>query len=695
MKELLVVVSLLWGGALAEAPAPYAPSGWRPSGPAFELPTKEPTELPQRPEYLPPVDPRNNRPLSPDVDVSVQGLPAQEQLPVFLVSPVNGQQYVGPKFNSDIKGLERNFHQSQFQLQQEKARQFSRQQQFPVGANAASGLPNPQPPKQFVPQTAVTTTSPRPKEAEPTTEPSTREEKLDDEDSAPQRGKTSVEVSKQNLQEYPPELFLSSLAQLQLQPQFVPLQQFGQIREQVFYQSTPGQAPEKQVESGYDGPAHFAALPSVLAQNQLARQQQPLIPVQQAFIQNPALVPQGQEQPASPIIVSTPSQEPLPQYQPVVNQYQPQLNQAPQPQYQPAFNQYQPTVQGQVLQGPLPQYQPAVGQYQPAVNQYQPAVQGQVEQIAPDQYQPAVSQYQPAVSQYQPAVSQYQPAVSQYQPAVQGQVEQIAPTQYQPPVSQYQPTVQGQVEQIVPPQYQPAVSQYQPIAQPQPYPQFQAQPVIYQPQPSQAHAQNAQASPQTEDTENDEQQPQYVYQQPQYYQPQEVYQPQYQPQIPASQFYAQPQGQGQIYPQDLNRYQGQADQLDAQAIVQGQDAIQSGLDINQEGNGLDQPEDPEDSSEQDVPKATAVATAFGARTQPRSFSQYGAPAPSPRDQAGRGYRTTTESTAEETTEDAPAVAQATAVATPSRSRSAKLRSRRPSPLFTVDRSGHLVLAREQ
>lgn len=32
------MISLLVSGAVAEPPAPYAPSGWRPSGPAFELP---------------------------------------------------------------------------------------------------------------------------------------------------------------------------------------------------------------------------------------------------------------------------------------------------------------------------------------------------------------------------------------------------------------------------------------------------------------------------------------------------------------------------------------------------------------------------------------------------------------------------------------------------------------------------------
>ncbi|CAG4960566.1 unnamed protein product [Parnassius apollo] len=654
MKGLFTVVSLLLSGVLSEAPAPYPPSGWRPNGPAFQLPTKTQTQLPQRPEYLPPVDPRIPfRPTEYDsgVDVSVQGLPTQEQLPIFQVSPVNGQQYVGPNFNTDIRGLEQNFQQSQFQLQQEKARQFSRQQQFPANPNAASGLPNPQQPRQFVPQTtpATTTTTVRSKEVEPTTESDLNQgETLDDKNASPKIKNSSVEVSKQNLQEYPAELFLSSLAQLQLQPQFVPLQQFGQIREPVFYQTVQQSAPEKQEAAGFDGPAHFAALPSVLAQNQLASRQQALIPAQQTFVQNPALlVPRGQEQPSNPIIVPAVNQEPLPQYQPVVNQYQP----IAQPQYQPiAQPQYQPIAQ--------PQYQPIA---QPQLNQE---------------------------------------PLPQYQPAVQTQAEQE-------PLSQYQPTV----------------NQYQPIAQPQlqQYPQYQAQPIIYQPQTisqSQPQSQSNQRHEETE--ENDQEQPQYVYQQSyqpqQVYQPQEVYQPQYpQPQIPANQYPQQnvflPQGQ-QNYPnQDLNQYyQNQLtqqqylvpNQFGAQPIVQGQDAfLQSGLDINQEGNGIEQAEERDENSENDDDekddgaKATAVATAFGARTQPRVFSQYGAPAQRPRDQANRGYPTTTESTAEETTEAGPAVAQASAVASPSRSRNAKLRSRRPRPVFTVDRSGHLVLTREK
>ena len=39
-QELLAVISLLVSGAVAEPPAPYAPSGWRPDGPAFVLPQR-------------------------------------------------------------------------------------------------------------------------------------------------------------------------------------------------------------------------------------------------------------------------------------------------------------------------------------------------------------------------------------------------------------------------------------------------------------------------------------------------------------------------------------------------------------------------------------------------------------------------------------------------------------------------------
>lgn len=133
-------------------------------------------------------------------------------------------------------------------------------------------------------------------------------------------------------------MYLSPLAQIRLQPQLVPIQ-FGQLR------AYPEQISQKQV-AGYDAQTHFAALPSVLAQQQLTQQQlaqqqvqnQPqTIPVQpQTLPLQPQYVPQLQRQ--NPYFVS--QQGVLPQtYQP--NQYdQPQMT--PQFQMQPVFVQ-QPT----------------------------------------------------------------------------------------------------------------------------------------------------------------------------------------------------------------------------------------------------------------------------------------------------------------------------------------------------------------
>lgn len=140
--------------------------------------------------------------------------------------------------------------------------------------------------------------------------------------------------------------------------------------------------------------------------------------------------------------------------------------------------------------------------------------------------------------------------------------------------------------------------------------------------------------------------------------------------------------------------QGQLEQQNQYPQSQGPDALQSGLDVNQQGNDIEEPQDQEEDQDEGN-KATAVATAFGARTQPRVLPKYGAPYPVPRVQAAPGSVTTTESTAEEVTEDGPVVAQAVAIADGTRKKSAKLRSRRVRPVFTLDRSGHLVLAQGQ
>ncbi|KAG6444130.1 hypothetical protein O3G_MSEX003201 [Manduca sexta] len=571
-------------------------------------------------QYLPPLDPRN--PAVPGVDygtpdVSVQGLPTQEQQPIFQGSPVHGQPSQGPGFQSDIRNLDQSLQQNQYQQQQEIYRQFQKQKQLEAAQAKSKGnsLPSPKAPRPFARTTPAPSTTAK---AEPTTEApasqvteanlNEREILEDDGPSAELKQRTSVEVSKQNIQQYPGEFYLSSLAQLQLQPQFVPLQQ---IRNSYLQ---PIQA-EKQV--GFDGPAHFAALPSVLAQQQASPQPLP---------QSPALLIGEQ---------------------------------APNP--------------GFIVQQPLAQHQPAAA-YQPVQAQYQPAVQ-------PQAAQPEYLQTNPDAVAVQP-VQQYQPVA--YQP----QVAPLPQIQVQPVVLQPQsaPQPQGKDREEIENQGDNSEFQAQQVYQ-QPQQVYQQPQQVYQ-QPQQVYQQPQQVY----------QQPEQVYQQPQqvFQQPEQVYQ---QPQ----QFYQQPiivsqnQAPQQLYPAPLNNqgevYEGQ---FQPQIIpgaqpqnFQGQDALQSGLDANQEGNDIDQAEEQESEEDDEGTRSTAVATVFGARTQPRVFTQYGAPFPVPRVQAKPSF-TTTESPVEEVTEEGPAIAQAVAVA--SRQKNAKLRRNRIRPVFTVDRSGHLVLA---
>ncbi|CAG9572660.1 unnamed protein product [Danaus chrysippus] len=593
MKELLVVATLLMIGVAGEAPAPYPASGWRPQGPAFELPSRMP---PLKQEYLP-VEPRipQNPNFDADVDVSVQGLPTVEQQPIFQVSPINGQQITGPAVNSDVAKLNPSLQQAQYQLQLEKAIQFARQREFDAARSPSSGLPQQQSPRQFAAQPSTTAKPELKSQPETTTESLNEGEVLDDKDNE-KKEKVSVEVTKQNLQEYPAELFLSPLTQLNLQQQFVPLSQLGQLRAPLYYP----QATEQ--NQGFDGPAHLAALPSVLAQRELLSQQ--VLAPAQTFAQNPIIV---QEQPLVP--------EPLNQYAPI-NQYQP-LNQ-----YQPQ----QPEVQA------FPQFN---------IPPQQIILQSQGNQIQPSQFQPE----QPNQFQLQ------QP--NQFQPQ--------QPNQFQPQQS----------------------SQFQPL-----------QPSAFQPQqPGQFQFQQPNQSPpqKPKDVEEIEQNDQQVVLQS--YQPQ-FYQPQYQPnQFQQPLFVSQPafSYQNQQYdPQSVQQF----DPNNYQAQVQGQ-GLQSGLDLNQQGNGIEQNEEKEFDDREEVDEgntATAVATAFGTRTQPRVFASYGAPIP--KVQATQSYPTTTESVAQEESmsEDGPAIAEATAVATGRKS--AKQRSRRVRPVFTLDRSGHLVLAQQ-
>ncbi|XP_048000042.1 mediator of RNA polymerase II transcription subunit 15-like [Leguminivora glycinivorella] len=628
MKYLLAVLCI--AGAAAEAPAPYAPSGWRPDGPAFELPQRG-----QNPNYLPPVDPRTpaNVP-DADIDVTVQGLPPrQEQQPIFQPSPIGGQQYVGPNFNADIRSLDQGLNQAQFQIQQQKTQEFARQKQENEARSPSTNSPNQFNPRGTVPSRAPanptqSTITPRPDFRTTSTTPADLDlnEGETDEVGSPavsEKQRVSVEVSRQNIQEYPPELFLNPLAQLRLQPF-----QFGKSPIVL-----PGEQSQKQV-AGFDAQTHFAALPSIIAQQQLAQQQ---LDQQRALLQqypgNQAFVVSGQTSNRGFLIQSPQPLQPITQLQPLVQPVSPIQGQSVvlQPQ---GVNQIQPNVeqtrqendddddeQRDVDQSQQPQVQPQFGfQPQPQVI-YQQQPQGfQPQAVQPQGFQPQGLQPQ---GFQQPQLIYQQPEV--YQP----QAETVSQQGFQQP-QVYQP------QQVFP---QPAL---QPAFQ-------QDQPQIYQPQTS--------YQPQTY--------------QPQYYTPDQQVQGQL-VSIPAQnidQFYQQ-----QLQQQQLGQNQGQQDAL-------------SGFDVNQQGNSLDQ-HDKESDENEDGATATAVATAFGTRTQPRVFSTYGAPVP-------RAQTATTEAPAEEvTTEEGPAIAEATAVARGGRRKSAKLRSRRirpDSPIFTLDKSGRLVL----
>lgn len=224
-----------------------------------------------------------------------------------------------------------------------------------------------------------------------------------DNSAAEKKQKVTVEVSKQNLQEFPGELYLNPLAQLTLQSQYSPLQ-FGQITGPLFLQ--PGQEQsQKQVAAGYDAATHFAALPSVLAQQQLLQNQAQLFqsqaqliqgqpqlvsfqpqqaPTQQGFAQSPAYsVPRGQEQ-GYYVQSGQPNYQPVNQYQPAINmQYEPQVQTFPQFQVQPVI--IQPQVND--IQPGYPQRkQPESGDDQG--DQTQPQFAYQPYPVQSSQYQP-------------------------------------------------------------------------------------------------------------------------------------------------------------------------------------------------------------------------------------------------------------------------------------------------------------------
>lgn len=349
------------------------------------------------------------------------------------------------------------------------------------------------------------------------------------------------------MQEYPPELFLRPLAQLNTRPQFISLAQFGQLRAPLYYQPDTTQAAPA---PGFDGPAHLSALPSVLAQRELLSQQA-VVP-NQGFAQNPIIL--QQEQPAL-------LQEPLNQYQPTINEYQPaQAQVQPLPQYQPQQVIGQPQVPYQIQPNQLPQQQP--GQF---AQPQQPNVYVQPQQ--PNQF------------------------LQPQQPNVYVQPQQ--PNQFA-----QQPNVFVQAQQ-------PSL-----FAQPQPNQFAQPQQPTQFPQP--------QRPKDVEEIEQNDQQVVYQNYQPQFYQPQPANQYQ---NLEQPLYLAQPalnyQNQDQIYQNQFipQQYDPNQYQVQPQQVFQDQNALQSGLDLNQQGNGIEAEQgEATEEDEQEGPKVTAVATAFGTRS---------------------------------------------------------------------------------
>lgn len=480
----------------------------------------------------------------------------------------------------------------QYQIQQERYREFERQRQLEAAQARNRANATPQVPRQFVTESTISTTEPT-STTESSTEIDLNEgETLDDKKTDDKKDKVSVEVSKQKIQEYPGELFLSSLAQLQLQPQFVPFQQLGQIRAPLYYQPIQQEPSQKQV-AGYDAQTHFAAFPSVLAQQQYLQGIQ-----NQGYAQSPALLVARQQEPVN---VGFTAQNPQPfinnQYQPIVAQVpqnfaqgqpivvQPQATQPKQESEQDddQNDQQQVQVPQQVYQDQQPQfvyqqsYQPQEVIYQPA----QPQPQGQAQQNVFVPQAQLVNYPNPLVQQYQNPQQINQPQNGFAQPQL------VNPQQYQ----------NGYVQQqfLDPNQFQNGQQQVQIPQQ------------VYQ---------NPQ---QLQNTQQQVQVPQQVYQDQQQFLnaqqqaqiPQQVYQDQQQYLIAQQ----QPQFPQQVY-QDQQQFLNGQQQVQIPQF-QGQDALQSGLDPNQQGNGVDQndkEESDDDNTEDDGATSIAVATAFGARS---------------------------------------------------------------------------------
>ncbi|XP_011551959.3 putative mediator of RNA polymerase II transcription subunit 12 [Plutella xylostella] len=317
MKELAVLLLV----AAVAAEGPYAPSGWKPDGPAFELPSRPNHQAPQSPFI--PVDPRNPS-FRPDVDdVTVQGLPVTEVTREFSQSPVSGLQYDGISINAALQSLNQQLHGVQFQKQVEQFNDLEKQRYEFSFTPLQTGQPDK--PLKKTTQTQAPTT----------TEANNGNDILDvNRPSPPKRDDVEVEVTKQRIETYPPEAFLAPLTQ-------------------VSFLSNPGdifRVPITQQLNQNVLPANYASLGPLTVDPTLSQLQEQTVFPDRELLSKGFLVPDVPEQRTGFIIAR----------EPVYSQYQQQT---------PVF--LEPlTIQPTNEAVPITQAQPALT-IQPQINQYQ------------------------------------------------------------------------------------------------------------------------------------------------------------------------------------------------------------------------------------------------------------------------------------------------------------------------------------
>lgn len=326
----------------------------------------------------------------------------------------------------------------QFQKQQETFRTISRDREFNTRTRQQNniGVPSVQTPRQFQTSTYPSITEPTKTTGNTNdstdnfrfTEPEqiTANPSNDDKDATyKKKTESPVEITKQNLQEIAPEIYLSPLTQQ------ISLQQLGQLRAPVFYQPNAASIPQfnqKLIASnfGYDGPLHLAALQSILSSQNQGLAQAQLIQNQNqgSFEQMPSMVLVNKNEEQENVYPGQQfnQQQPLypQQLQPVLvrnqgfiseNQYQqsreylqPNLNTPQQNDSNDNDNEYNKNFTPQFVINPPQVYQPQEVQYPQqfytAPEQNANDDQGQQNQMAfANQYQ---IQYRPELVQYQP-----------------------------------------------------------------------------------------------------------------------------------------------------------------------------------------------------------------------------------------------------------------------------------------------------